>query len=226
MPAPTSVLIREIPLFPLPEVVLFPQAELPLHIYENRYKQMVNNLLKTDKQFGVLFLDNKSGKAFSTGCTAEIKHALHLPDGRINIRTRGLKRFKLLEITEHEPYLVGLVKWLMDDPPKADLLSLQQEANILVNNIVRLTNKLTKSLMPGCDTNEHIRLPLTLPDNPESFSFWVANNLFSDPYEKQALLALTDTKLRLEQQINSLKVLSKELIARAAIEDAFSPSLS
>ncbi len=221
MASPTSVLVREIPLFPLPEVVLFPQADLPLHIYENRYKQMVKNLLKTDKQFGVLFLDNKSGKAFSTGCTAEIKQTLYLSDGRINIQTQGQKRFKLLEITEHDPYLVGLVKWLVDEPAKTDLFALQQQARTLVNNIVQLTNKLTMSLMPGCDTPEHIRLPLTLPDEPESFSFWIANNLFSDPYEKQALLALTDTKLRFEQQITSLKMLSKELVARAAIEDAF-----
>ena len=51
---------------------------------------------------------------------------------------------------------------------------------------------------------------LYLPDDAEQFSFWIANNLFSDPYEKQALLSLTDTRLRLEQEINSLKGLSKE----------------
>lgn len=222
MPAPASVLVREIPLFPLPEVVLFPEADLPLHIFENRYKQMIKNLLKTDKQFGVLLLDKKTGKAFSIGCTAEIKQTFYLPDGRINIQTKGLMRFKLLEITEHQPYLVGLVKWLVDEPLVTNLSNLQEEAHALIIDIVRLTNKLTKSLMPGCDSTEHIRLPMTLPDEPEPFSFWIANNLFSDPYEKQALLALTDTKTRLEQEINSLKLLGNELVARAAIEDAFS----
>ncbi len=222
MPSPTSVLVREIPLFPLPEVVLFPEAELPLHIFENRYKQMVKNLLKTDKQFGVLLLDKKSGKAFNTGCTAEIKETFYLSDGRINIQTHGLKRFKLLKITEHQPYLVGLIKWITDEPSAISLANLQDQASLLINDIVRLTNKLTRSLMPGMESPDHIRLPMTLPEEAESFSFWIANNLFSDPYEKQALLTLTDTKLRLQQEINSLKALSNELIARAAIEDAFS----
>jgi len=223
MPAPTSVLVREIPLFPLPEVVLFPEANLPLHIYETRYKQMVKNLLKTDRQFGVLLLDKKSGKAFSIGCTAEIKQTFYLPDGRINIQTQGLQRFKLLEITEHQPYLVGLVKWLADDAPVTDLLHLQQQAHRLISDIIRLTNKLTNSLMPGCDSSNHIRLPASLPDDPELFSYWIANNLFSDPYEKQSLLGLTNTRARLEQEINSLNLLSKELVVRAAIEDAFKP---
>jgi len=221
MPAPTSVLVREIPLFPLPEVVLFPDAQLPLHIFEPRYKQMVRNLMKTDRQFGVILLDRKTGKAFSIGCAAQIKQTFYLPDGRININTQGLTRFKLLEITEHQPYLVGLVKWLVDDTPSKDLSKLQNEALDVVKGIVKLTNKLTNSLMPGCDSNSLIRLPADLPQEPEPFSFWVANNLFSDPYEKQALLGLTDTKLRLEQEINSLYALNKELIARAAIEDAF-----
>ncbi len=221
MPIPTSVSVREIPIFPLPEVVLFPDADLPLHIFEPRYKQMIRNLMKTDRQFGVLLLDRKSGNAFSIGCTTEVKETFYLPDGRVNITTQGLMRFKLLEITEHQPYLVGLIKWLVDDPPSGDLVYLQKEAHQIVSDIVRITNKLTNSLMPGCDSNHHIRLPRNLPETPESFSFWIANNLFSDPYEKQALLGLTDTKLRLEQEINSLHLLSKELVARAAIEDAF-----
>jgi ATP-dependent Lon protease len=221
MPTPTSVSVREIPLFPLPDVVLFPDADLPLHIFEPRYKQMMRNLMKTDRQFGVILLDKKSGKAFSIGCTTEVKQTFYLPDGRININTQGLQRFKLLEITEHQPYLVGLIKWLVDEPPSTDLTNLQREALLVVKDIVRLTNKLTNSLMPGCDTNNHIRLPMNLPEKAEPFSFWIANNLFSDPYEKQALLGLTDTKLRLEQEITSLYALNKELVARTAIEDAF-----
>jgi ATP-dependent Lon protease len=221
MPTPTSVLVREIPLFPLPEVVLFPHADLPLHIYEPKYKQMIRNLMKTDRQFGVVLLDKKSGKAFSTGCATEVKKTFYLPDGRINIDTQGLMRFKLLEITEHQPYLVGLIKWLVDDPPSTDLSDLQEEAHKIIKDIVRLTNTLTRSLMPENNSPQYIKIPNNLPLDPEPFSFWIANNLFSDPYEKQALLGLTDTKLRLEQEINSLINLNKELVARAAIEDAF-----
>lgn len=220
MLSPTSVLVREIPLFPLPEVVLFPESELPLHIYENRYRQMIKDLMLDDGQFGVLMLDKKTKKTSAIGCVTEIKKSSYLPDGRINILTQGLVRFRLLEITEHRPYLVGLITWLVDEPPITKLDNLHEQAHYLVKDIVKLTNKLAKNLARG-NYQPHVDLPLNLPGEPESFSFWVAHNLFRNPQEKQVLLELTDTRARLEQEISSLTALNKELAVRAAIDDVF-----
>jgi ATP-dependent Lon protease len=216
----TSVLVREIPLFPLPEVVLFPQSELPLHIYENRYRQMVNNSMQDDGQFGVLMLDKKTKKTSTVGCVTKIKASSSLADGRINILTQGLIRFKLLKITEYKPYLKGLITWLVDEPSLIRLDNLYEDAHYLVKNIVRLTNKLAKNLGQN-NGRLHVDLPVNLPLEPEPFSFWVAHNLFRDPMEKQVLLEMTDTKSRLEQEIISLTTLNKELGVRAAIDDVF-----
>ncbi len=216
----TSVLVREIPLFPLPEVVLFPESQLPLHIYEARYRQMIKDLMLDDGQFGVLMLDKKTKKTSTVGCVTEIKESSYLPDGRINILTQGLIRFRLLEIIEHRPYLIGLITWLVDEPSITGLDSLYDQAHCLVTDIVRLTNKLAKSLVRG-NYRPQVDLPANLPPEPEAFSFWVAHNLFRDPQEKQVLLEMTDTRARLEQEISSLTVLNKELAVRAAIDAAF-----
>ena len=63
-----SVAVRELPLFPLPEVVLFPGRPLPLHIFEFRYRIMMNTILESDNRFGVLMWDSTQDKVVATGC--------------------------------------------------------------------------------------------------------------------------------------------------------------
>lgn len=116
--ASSSIAVRELPLFPLPEVVLFPGRPLPLHIFEFRYRMMMNTILEYDRRFGVLMIDPISGEIAKVGCCAEIIHFERLPDDRMKVLTLGQQRFRLLEYVRQKPYRVGLVEWFEDLPPK------------------------------------------------------------------------------------------------------------
>src|SRR5512136_1015668 len=121
MASASSIAVRELPLFPLPEVVLFPGRPLPLHIFEYRYRIMMNTILETDRRFGVLMVDPVQGQIATVGCCAEILQFQRLPDDRMKIWTLGQQRFRVLEYVREKPYRVGLVEWLEAQPPAKDL---------------------------------------------------------------------------------------------------------
>ncbi|MDQ3760500.1 MAG: LON peptidase substrate-binding domain-containing protein [Actinomycetota bacterium] len=119
-----------LPLFPL-GTVLLPGASLPLHIFEPRYRQLTVDLVTgavPSRSFGVIALKQgrqeglgSADEVHDIGCTAVLREARRLPDGRFDIVTRGEKRFRLLDITETSaPYLVGKVEWVPDDNPPED----------------------------------------------------------------------------------------------------------
>ena len=120
------------PLFPL-EVVLFPDAPLPLHIFEPRYKEMIRQLLDSKQPFGVVRA-TKEGVA-DVGCTAEIVAlAKEYDDGRMDIVTEGRQRFEVMQLNEEQSFLQAEVLYIVDEParpPKEDvarLLELHAEA--------------------------------------------------------------------------------------------------
>ena len=86
--------VRELPLFPLPEVVLFPQEVFPLHIFESRYRIMLQSVLENDSMFGVIKWDPNSKTMANIGCCAQIIKHQTAEDGRSNIITLGNKGFK------------------------------------------------------------------------------------------------------------------------------------
>ncbi len=96
------------PLFPL-NTVLFPRMLLPLHIFEERYKLMIDRCLEQKHPFGVLLVREGKDKpgAYDVGTTAVIAGVDRLPDGRMNIVTFGSERFRLRAIHHSAPYLVG-----------------------------------------------------------------------------------------------------------------------
>jgi len=104
-----------LPLFPL-QVVLFPGAELPLHIFEDRYKEMIGEALKDRQEFGVVLANEKG--VVNTGCTATIDRVLkRYDDGRMDIMTRGRRRFEILLLNNERSFLRGAVEFFDDDPP-------------------------------------------------------------------------------------------------------------
>lgn len=102
-----------LPLFPL-QVVLFPGAPLPLHIFEDRYKEMIGEAIRDQTEFGIL-LATSQGLA-SVGCTAVVEQVLkEYSDGRLDILTRGRRRFELLLVNEERAFLRGSVEYLEDE---------------------------------------------------------------------------------------------------------------
>ncbi|HBB35458.1 MAG TPA: ATP-dependent protease [Cyanobacteria bacterium UBA8803] len=212
MASSSSIAVRELPLFPLPEVVLFPGRPLPLHIFEFRYRIMMNTILDSDRRFGVLMWDPVQGQPASVGCCAEIIHFQRLPDDRMKVLTLGQQRFRVLDYVREKPYRVGLVEWIEDQPTEKDLRSMAIQVNQLLRDVIHLSSKLT---------DQPIELPEDLPDLPIELSYWVASNLYGVASEQQALLEMQDTAKRLEREAEILTSTRNHLAARTVLKEAF-----
>ena len=212
MTSPSKIAVRELPLFPLPEVVLFPGRPLPLHIFEFRYRIMMNTILESDRRFGVLLYDPVRGQVSNIGCCAEIVQYERLPDDRLKMFTLGQQRFRVLEYVREKPYKVGLVEWMEDNPPEEDLRPLATEVEQLLQDVVRLSAKLT---------DQNIELPENIPELPTELSYWVASNLYGVASEQQALLETQDTGIRLKREAEILTSTRNHLAARTVWKDTF-----
>jgi ATP-dependent Lon protease len=211
MASSSSIAVRELPLFPLPEVVLFPGRPLPLHIFEFRYRIMMNTILEYDRRFGVLMIDPTTGEIAKFGCCAEIIHFQRLPDDRMKMLTLGQQRFRVLEYIREKPYRVGLVEWVEDRPTMEDLRPMGKEVEKLLRDVVHLSAKLT---------DQKIELPEDLPSLPVELSYWVAGNLYGVASEQQSLLEMQDTASRLQREAEILTSTRNHLAARTALKDA------
>lgn len=111
-----------LPLFPL-QVVLLPGSELPLHIFEERYKEMIGEAIRDRTEFGVVLASDKG--IVNTGCTAMVNKVLRqYPDGRLDILTHGRRRFEIVTLNDERSYLRGEVEYFADEetePPSAEL---------------------------------------------------------------------------------------------------------
>ena len=105
-----------LPLFPL-QVVVFPRTELPLHIFEDRYKEMVGEAIRDSSEFGIVLA--KEEGIVNAGCTVVVDKVLQThPDGRMDILTRGIRRFEIVMLDQEKAYLRGEVAYFDDDQPE------------------------------------------------------------------------------------------------------------
>lgn len=204
----------ELPLFPLGESVLFPGQPLPLHIFEPRYRIMINTVLDTDRRFGVLLWNNDTKEACNVGGCAEILDHKRLDNDCINLMARGQQRFRVLRYIRTKPYRVGLVEWIEDEPLVIDPASLVSEARKLLTEVVRLSSKLR---------DQDIPLP-PLPSDARELSYWIGGSFYGASEEQQLLLEMLDTEERLRREIEILQTSLKHLAARTVLKDTLKDS--
>src|SRR3954468_21889594 len=128
-----------LPLFPLPNVVLFPNVFLPLHIFEPRYRETIADALKSDRMIGMVLLRpgwdrDYEGRApiYSVGCSGLLTHNERLPDGRYNIVLRGFERFRIVEEDHALSYRRAAIEPLRDEPLGAgDRASIERQRSKL-----------------------------------------------------------------------------------------------
>jgi uncharacterized protein len=188
-----------VPLFPL-GAVLYPGMLLPLHIFEERYRQLVRDLLDgpDPRRFGVIAIrkGRETGidgvhSLYEVGCIATLRRVERHEDGRFDIVTVGTRRFKLLSLDETRPYLQGEVELLDDDV--ADEVA----AVPLVRTVQAAFRGYTDALTEWGGATVRIE---ELPDEPTLLSFIVAAAMIIDLTERQGLLAEPDTLRRLNLQ--------------------------
>lgn len=209
--------VRELPLFPLPDVVLFPQEVLPLHIFEPRYRMLLRTVMAGDQRFGVVRWDPQNQTMADVGCCAEILHCQTQDDDRSNIVTMGQQRFRVLDIVREAPFRVGLVSWIEDEPQDgpAELDELAGTVGQALRDVVELTGKLV---------GKPASLPNDLPELPRELSFWIGAHLGGPVADhQQALLEITDTGERLRQEYELLDQTRRQLAARTVLKDTFQP---
>ena len=127
-----------LPLFPL-QVVLFPDSLLPLHIFEERYTQLINECWNERKEFGINLVRNS--RMSHVGCTAEVRKMVKkYDDGKMDILVRGRRRFHLVNLAmSSSPYSVGRVRLLQDQPEVTDT-ALAMDTIRLHNELVRVVH--------------------------------------------------------------------------------------
>ena len=210
--------VRELPLFPLPDVVLFPQEVLPLHIFESRYRIMLKSVLETDSMFGVIKLDPNTKNMANIGCCAQVIKHHTAEDGRSNIITLGQQRFQVLEIVRSTPFYSAMVTWITDDniDNLQKLDSLKDSVTEALSDVINLTGKLT---------NTKNKVPDKLPSNPMELSFWIGAHLGGPvAEEQQRLLEERNTFTRLQREFEMLDHTRKQLAARTALKETFPDS--
>ena len=174
-----------IPVFPLPNVVLFPSVCLPLHIFEPRYRQMLADALSGDRIIGMVL--QKAGRepgpappVYDVGCAGLITHAEGLPDGRSNIVLRGIERFRIVAEVGGRAYRRAEIAAL----PEADSEPIRDELR-------RLRTRLDPLLAGQFDDARWRRMvPADMGD--DALVNTLAQYLDLEPVEKQALLEQGD----------------------------------
>ncbi len=189
----------ELPLFPL-DVVLFPGEDLPLHIFEPRYRLMINECNEQKTAFGIVLVQPHSEhlkeEPYPVGTMAQIEVLDRLEDGRMNLIARGLQRFRILELHRQKPYLTGLVEVFEDqDELEKHQITHANQASELFNVYLQILIEVI-----GKEAIE-----FTLPTAPEELSHFIAYFLDVTNERKQQLLELTSTTQRLEEEIDVLR---------------------
>ncbi|MCH2498625.1 MAG: hypothetical protein FI722_12380 [SAR202 cluster bacterium] len=190
--------LTRLALFPL-NLVLFPGMELPLHIFEERYKDMIGECLEQDVPFGVVLI--KEGLEVGApadperiGTSTRILRSEILDQGRMNIVTKGERRFEIEEIIQRVPHVVGRVRFLVELEGEgcAELIpQINDEYINLVKNLTALTGGYTSRV--------------EIPEDPIELSYAIAGNLNLEPHLRQSLLVTETAATRLFDLIPLLK---------------------
>lgn len=189
----------ELPLFPL-STVLYPGLPIPLHVFEERYREMFGRILDGDRRFGVVAIvhgHEVGGSAVyhPVGCVAEVRDVRRYPDGRLDVVARGERRFRIDGVAQAAPYIVAEVATLGESKGRS--------ASERIMPVTRLFNRYVTTLLEiaGEDEIEQV----DLPDDPVLASYLVAAGLQVDLPDKQNLLAVPSAAERLRTEAALLR---------------------
>lgn len=192
---------NDFPLFPL-HVVLFPQARLPLQIFEPRYVEMINRCIEQEMAFGIVLIKEGAevgGPAVPhrVGTAARIVDVARLADGRMNLIAAGMMRFKILETSTDQPYLTAHVElWRDEDVDIARTEELARRAAKAFQIYVRTIQNVASPEEAGMEEKE-----IQAPKDPTVLSYLIAANLQVSQSDKQALLETPTVLGRLKREL-------------------------
>ena len=188
-----------LPIFPL-QVVLFPGLPLPLHIFEDRYREMIQSCLDSSQVFGVSYFRNRH--IHSVGCTARIAKVIETySDGRMDIMTRGERRFAVVQVIDEKSYLQAEIRYFQEKSAESADANLRTEANQLLDRLIRL----------GADAG--VPEEQVAKADLDQLSFYIASCGMFSLDEKQQFLEIDDAAERLQK----IFLFEDELIKRMTV---------
>lgn len=188
--------VKQIALFPLP-LVLLPHEILPLHIFEPRYREMLKDIEAERNLFGLSFFEPNDAfsdkpEIGSVGCVAEVREAQTLEDGRVNILTSGVIRYRLLSYVEFDkPYLDAEVEFFEDAKEDEGMLK------AAADEVFGLFERIAKAAFDL--SGNRGRFPEIQKSDPERLSFIVTAAFSLENALKYQLLAMESTIERFEK---------------------------
>ncbi len=190
-----------LPLFPLPNVVLFPHVFLPLHIFEARYLEMVADALEGDRLIGMVLLrpggdqdDEGRPPIYPIGCSGVLTHTERLPDGRYNLVLRGIERFRIVDEDDTRSYRRAAIEPLIERPLDA------VDREVIQQQRAKIEAMLGANQAGAGDA----RMPASMSD--EDVVHALAQYLDLEPLEKQALLEQPGLRSRAESLVELLEM--------------------
>jgi len=191
-------------MFPLPNVVLFPGQTLPLHIFEERYKAMMQYVLETEERLLGMQLYKKGWEktkdfppTYEVACVGRVGEVQPFPDGRYNLVLYGLARVEVVDYPQRAPFRLAEVKALHStSPANADYEELLMLLAVSIQKVLPLVAR-------GL-TWEQVRGMLEQLPGPAAVSDFVAAYLPVDPHVRQELLETLDVELRLRRVLDIL----------------------
>ena len=190
-----------IPIFPLPNVVLFPNVFLPLHIFEPRYRAMVTDALAGDRIIGMVLLQpgyeaSYEGRpsVYPIGCAGVITHSERLPDGRFDIVLRGIEKFRITGEDASRSYRLAHVQPIDESIPDADRTAVRQHRQRLEALLALAVEK----------AGAGPKFPPAVPD--EDLVNALAQYLALEPIERQALLEREGVLARCRALVELLEI--------------------
>jgi Lon protease-like protein len=218
--------LEELPLFPL-STVLFPYATVQLHVFEDRYRQLVRDCLQFDTSFGIVLIRSGSevgddAEPYMVGTTVRITRVHTYDDGRMDIQVQGERRFRIRRFENSKPYMIGYVEPVLEleieDSPRADALIMKarEDFEIWIQRLI---------------SRNDFSVQVRFPEDRVALSFAIANLLPIENLEKQRLLETTDTLERiqglipiLEEQIIETKTPSYFKLKPEDLQDWITPN--
>ena len=195
-----------IPLFPLPNVVLFPNVYLPLHVFEARYRQLMNRALAGERIIGMVLLKpgyeaeyEGTPPIYPVGCAGSITHVERLPDGRFNLVLKGTGKFRIEReepVSDKVLFREAHVTAIDEELSAADRDTLQQQRSVLESKLQPLFSAAKAAS----------RLPEIMSD--EDLVNALSQYLALEPVEKQALLELAGPVARARALLELLEMKS------------------
>jgi len=190
-----------LPIFPLPNVLLFPNMVLPLHIFEERYKRMVSDCLQGDRLLGLFLLqqgwDAEGGTPtpYNVGGMGRITRAARYPNGSMDILLSGLARVHVLRYVQEKPYLIAEVELWPDEPDESTGVEALTR---------RMVGMFERFVIAKAGEGHELLKNLKLLASPIDLLHLIVTNMPLDVHEKQEILNLRPIDERVTMMITFL----------------------